>query len=62
MSVTVLVLCPHCTDGAKPDGCVCGWCNGMGHIAVNRTVSGGVPEGCTEWMPPMLPTPHQPEA
>lgn len=53
--VTVLVYCPFCTDGVQRDGLVCGECNGIGHEAVNRTAEGGVPEGRTEWMPPVLP-------
>lgn len=55
MSVTVLVTCDRCEDGVKPDGLVCGWCNGLGHEAINRTADGGVPPGRTEWMPPVLP-------
>lgn len=55
MSVTVLVVCPHCDAGTLPDGRVCGECNGLGHIAVNRTPEGTCPEGFREWMPPVLP-------
>lgn len=55
MSVTILVTRPHCDHGTAPDGYVCGECNGLGHEAVNRAPDGGVPEGRTEWMPPVLP-------
>lgn len=53
--VTVLVTCLRCEDGSTADGLVCGWCNGLGHEAVNRTPEGGVPTGRTEWCPPLLP-------
>ncbi len=55
MSALVLVYCPDCTDGTASDGHGCVMCSAMGHIAVDRTADGGVPEGYREWLPAMLP-------
>jgi hypothetical protein len=56
VSHTVLVVCPSCNgSNDAPDGIhECGSCN-RGHIAVDRTPEGGVPDGFTEWIAPFLP-------
>ena len=58
MSVTVLVICPLCRGAsAYPDNPPCpDVCHSQGHIAVDRTADGTVPEGFTEWLPRELPT------
>lgn len=54
MSQTVTIVCRECHgSGNGPDG-FCGWCLAQGHECVDR-VNGGVPEGCTEWIPATLP-------
>lgn len=56
MTATVLVVCRDCGGGRSlPDGTACGFCLAQGHVAVDRTPSGGVPEGEREWIPPQLP-------
>jgi DnaJ-class molecular chaperone len=53
----VLVVCKTCEgSGDAPDGLQCRECKGGKHFAVDRTPSGGIPEGEVEWHPPMLAT------
>jgi len=52
---TVLVVCRDCAGtGDGPDG-YCGFCMAQGHLNVDRTAEGGVPEGEREWIAPTLP-------
>jgi DnaJ-class molecular chaperone len=61
MSATVLVVCRDCAgSGDGPDG-YCGWCKAQGHILIDRTIEGDIPEGYVEWIRPLLPpTPENP--
>ncbi len=63
MSGIVLVRCRECagTGNAKGGIYQCGWCLGACHVAVDRTLDGGVPDGECEWadheLPALVPNP-----
>jgi DnaJ-class molecular chaperone len=56
MSRIVLVHCPDCGGtGYGHNRPVCGHCLGQMHIAVDRTLDGGCPDGYREWRDKELP-------
>lgn len=51
MSQTVLIVCRECAGTGNARGGIlqCEYCLGQCHVAINRTVEGGIPDGETEW-------------
>lgn len=69
MNRTVLVTCRQCagtgdsraTDKARATYLQCEYCLGQRHVNIDRTPDGGVPDGETEWLGPMLAPFPQPD-